>query len=235
MGLYMDALLEMYGGFPMVALFRMFLALVCGTIVGVERQLKGRFVAVGCKTFCMVCLGSALAMITNEYLVRSNNGTGDLARMAAQVISGIGFLGAGTIMTTGSNKVRGLASASSLWVTASLGIAIGAGFYMGAVGGVVLILFSTVFCNMLQNFVNSRSQVMRIQLECETEDFMQRLNEYIANKQFRIMSITRHSENKWYKKDICVILEIDLQKRQLHQEIVEEIRKLDGVRYVQEV
>lgn len=231
----MDVLLEMHGGFSAIAMFRMILALVCGTIVGMERQLKGRFVAVGCKTFCMVCLGAALAMITNEYLVRSNNGSGDLARMAAQVISGIGFLGAGTIMTTGSNKIRGLATASSLWVTASLGIAIGAGFYVGSVGGVALILVSTSFCNAAQKFVNSRSKVMRLQLECETEEVLLQLKEYIAEKKFRIMSIARHSENKWYKKDICVILEMDLQKRQNHQGVVEEIRGLQGVRYAEEI
>lgn len=231
----MDAILQSYGGFAMIALFRMALAVLCGTAVGTERQLKGHTVAAGCTTFCLVCVGSTLAMIANEYIVMTNGGNGDSARMAAQVISGIGFLGAGTIITTGSNKIRGLATAASLWVTAALGISIGAGFYLGAVEGVVLVLISSGFCTAVQRFVNRRSRVMRIQLECTTEDFMLHLIDYIAQKNIRIKTMTRHSENKWYKKDLCVIIEMDLRKRQSHDQILNEIRAFDGLRYIEEI
>lgn len=227
--------LQIHGGFSAVAVFRMVLAVFCGMLVGLERQLKGHSVAAGCKTFCLVCLGAALAMLTNEYIVISGNGNGDLARMAAQVISGIGFLGAGTIITTGSNKIRGLATAASLWVTAALGISIGTGFYTGVAGGVACILVSTAACNVVQRLVNQKSRVMRIQLECINEAFMLQLIEYIRDKNFRIMTITRHSENKWYKKDICVIIEMDLQKRRNHSEILQDIRSMDGLRYIQEI
>lgn len=231
----MDIALQPYGGFSAVVVFRMLLAVICGMMVGIERQLKGHSVAAGCKTFCLVCLGAALAMLTNEYIVISGNGTGDLARMAAQVISGIGFLGAGTIITTGSNKIRGLATAASLWVTAALGISIGTGFYIGAAGGVICILISTAMCNVAQKLVNQRSRIMRIQLECINEAFMLQLIEYITRKNFRIMTITRHSENKWYKKDICVIIEMDLHKRMNHDDILQNIRSMNGVRYIEEI
>lgn len=230
-----DAVLGLYGGFPYVAVFRMMFAIVCGIAIGIERQLKGHAVAAGCKTFCLVCLGSTLAMIANEYIVIRNNGNGDLARMAAQVISGIGFLGAGTIITTGSNKIRGLATAASLWVTAALGICIGAGFYWGAAGGVGLILVSTSVCNLAQRLVNKKSRVMRIQLECMNESFMLRMIEYVTEQNIRILSITRHSENKWYKKDVCVIMEMDLRKRQSHSRILGDIRTFEGLRYVEEI
>lgn len=231
----MDMALQIYKGFSAVAVFRMILAVFCGMIVGIERQLKGHSVAAGCKTFCLVCLGSTLAMLTNEYIVISRNGNGDLARMAAQVISGIGFLGAGTIITTGSNKIRGLATAASLWVTAALGISIGTGFYIGVIGGVACILISTAACNVVQKLVNQKSRVMRIQLECIDETCMLQMIEYIRTKKIQIMTITRHSENKWYKKDICVIIEMDLRKRMSHCEILQDIGNMDGVRYIQEI
>ena len=110
--------------FEIVALIKLLLATLCGGLVGLEREMKGR--PAGLKTFSLVCVGATLAMITNEYIyVTLAHGSGDSARMAAQVISGIGFLGAGTIIVTGQSQVRGLTTAAALWVTASVGIAIG--------------------------------------------------------------------------------------------------------------
>ena len=137
--------------FEVVALFRMIVASICGGLIGLEREMKGR--PAGLKTFSLVCIGATLAMITNEYISRNFGGSGDLARMAAQVISGIGFLGAGTIIVTGTNQVRGLTTAAALWVTAALGISIGAGFYFGAFGGVAVIFTSSMTCKMIDRMV----------------------------------------------------------------------------------
>lgn len=231
----MDAIYQLRDGYAISVLFRLLFAVLCGTAVGIERQFKGHTVAAGCTTFCLVCVGSTLAMVANEYIVMLNGGNGDSARMAAQVISGIGFLGAGTIITTGSNKIRGLATAASLWVTAALGITIGSGFYLGAIEGVALVLISSIFCTSVQRFMSQRSRVMRIQLECTTEEFMLQLIDYFNNRNIRIKTMTRHSENKWYKSDVCVIIEMDLRKRQSHNQILNEIRAFDGLRYVEEI
>lgn len=116
--------------FQISTLMRLVFAAVCGGLIGLERELKGR--PAGLKTFSLVCVGATLAMITNEYIsVYVSGGSGDAARMAAQVISGIGFLGAGTIIVTGVNQIKGLTTAAALWVTAALGITIGTGFYFG--------------------------------------------------------------------------------------------------------
>ena len=109
-------------------LIRLVCAAVCGGIIGFERGLKGR--PAGLKTFSLVCIGATMVMVTNEYIIEYvSGGSGDPARLAAQVISGIGFLGAGTIMVTGANQVKGLTTAAALWVTAAIGITIGSGFY----------------------------------------------------------------------------------------------------------
>ena len=92
--------------FLISVLVRLFCAAICGGIIGFERGLKGR--PAGLKTFSLVCIGATMVMVTNEYImIYVSGGSGDAARMAAQVISGIGFLGAGTIMVTGANRSKG--------------------------------------------------------------------------------------------------------------------------------
>lgn len=105
---------------------RLGFATMIGALVGMERSSRGR--GAGVKTHALVCMGSALVMLTSEYMRISLHNTGDMARMGAQIISGIGFLGAGTIIVTGRNHVRGLTTAAGLWVCACEGMSIGIGF-----------------------------------------------------------------------------------------------------------
>ena len=220
--------------FEAIALIKLLLATLCGGLVGLEREMKGR--PAGLKTFSLVCVGATLAMITNEYIyITLAHGSGDSARMAAQVISGIGFLGAGTIMVTGQNQVRGLTTAAALWVTASVGIAIGSGFYFGGVAG-ICVIYLTSFCyRYIDRKIVEKSKVMRIYVEGIDEEFMLRLVEYFGSNGIRVASLTRRSENKWYKKDTCAMIELDLGKRQPHGFVLEGIRELKGLRYVEEI
>ena len=111
-------------------LLRSGLALLFGGILGYDREKKGR--PAGFRTYMVVCLGSALAMMTGIYLTNIT-GSGDSGRIAAQVISGIGFLGAGTILVTKQRQVKGLTTAAGLWAAACIGLAMGAGFYSGGI------------------------------------------------------------------------------------------------------
>ncbi len=130
------------------ALLKIFLAMVFGGIIGLEREIGNR--PAGFRTHTLVCMGSALVMLTSEYLINtySDLSIPDPARLGAQVISGIGFLGAGTIIKDGS-RVRGLTTAASLWVVACIGIAIGAGFYWGAL---IAAVFSYITLFLLKKF-----------------------------------------------------------------------------------
>ena len=110
-------------------LLRTVLAMVFSGIFGYEREKKGR--PAGCRTYMVVCIGSEIAMMTGIFLSRELGST-DPSRIAAQVISGIGFLGAGTILVTRQNQVKGLTTAAGLWADACLGLALGSGFYSGA-------------------------------------------------------------------------------------------------------
>lgn len=234
----METLFEMLKSslenFQMFALFRMILAGICGGIIGFERELKGK--PAGLKTFSFVCMGATLAMVTNEYIMRYlTGGSGDAARMAAQVISGIGFLGAGTIMVSGANQIRGLTTAAALWVTAALGITIGCGFYFGAITGTVLVcLFSTVF-TFFDKIIADNNRFVKLCTEVVNEDTMILMLEFFSEKDIRVKHLHRKSEYKWYKKDICVVMDIDFGKWQKHDIVLDELRNMEGVRFLEEV
>lgn len=219
--------------FLRVALMRVLAASVCGGLIGLERELKGR--PAGLKTFSLVCIGAALAMVTNEYIAKMAGGDADLARMAAQVISGIGFLGAGTIIVTGTNQIRGLTTAAALWVTAALGICIGTGFYTGAIGSIGIILLSSMVCRMVDRLVADKSRILKLYVEGVNEEFMLSLIHHLEISGIRIQNIVRKSENKWYKNDTCVMAELDLGRRRCHKEVIDSIRQMDGLRYVEEI
>ena len=112
------------------SILRLSLSILCGGILGIERGKANR--SAGMRTYSLVCMSAALVMLTGEYMYEAF-GTGDPARLGAQVVSGIGFLGAGSIIIEGNTKIRGLTTAAGLWSAACIGLAIGIGFYVGGV------------------------------------------------------------------------------------------------------
>lgn len=129
--------------FAVETLLRLVLAGVLGGLIGYEREHTNR--PAGFRTHILVCVGAALVMVTSEFIFDRYSGIVNLdpARLGAQVISGIGFLGAGTIIRDGFN-VRGLTTAASLWAVSCVGIAAGIGFYGGAVIATVLIYLTLI-------------------------------------------------------------------------------------------
>lgn len=124
----------------MEIVLRLLLSVLLSGLVGLEREAKGR--AAGFRTHILVCLGSTLIMLTGVYMAEHYRGSGlevDPSRMAAQVVSGIGFLGAGTIIQF-RDSVRGLTTAASVWAASGVGLAVGAGFYVGASATTVIVL-----------------------------------------------------------------------------------------------
>ena len=116
---------------------RLLIATAIGIVIGIQREFKKN--SAGMRTHALVSLGACIAMLTNEYLFLKYGDSTDVARMASYVLSGIGFLGAGTIIKDGL-RVRGLTTAAGLWVLASLGIAAGAGFYAVAIAGTAIVV-----------------------------------------------------------------------------------------------
>lgn len=138
---------------PMDILMRLLCAMIVGTVIGMEREYTHR--PAGLRTHILVSLGACVVMITGQLIFcqyRPYGATSDPARLAAQVISGVGFLGAGTIMREGVN-VKGLTTAASLWAVACLGIAAGGGYYEVALLGMVLMFVTLTLLEVFQNLL----------------------------------------------------------------------------------
>lgn len=129
-------------------LIRLLAAAFIGGLIGLERGRHGR--AAGLRTHILICTGAAITSLMSFYLKDMGN-TGDMARMSAQVISGIGFLGTGTILVRKNSIITGLTTASGMWATAVIGIAIGCGFYSCALIASAICLFSVTFLSRLEH------------------------------------------------------------------------------------
>lgn len=140
-------------------IFRLVLATLCGGLIGIEREYHNK--AGGFRTHILVAVGSALIISMSMYGFSG----GDPARLAAQVVSGIGFLGAGTIMREKSN-VKGLTTAASIWVTAGIGLAFGNGFYLGGAVTTIIVLFSLMALGFFEyRLLNKKYKI--IEITCE--------------------------------------------------------------------
>ena len=144
----MEHVLEQLQGFNVYSVtFRILLATIVGGCIGSERGRHGR--AAGLRTHILVCVGAAMTTLIGLYATHCLGSSGDPMRMGAQVVSGMGFLGAGTIMVRNRSHVTGLTTAAGLWATACLGLAIGAGFYMAVIPAFLVIMATiTVFIHL---------------------------------------------------------------------------------------
>ena len=156
---------------------RVLLAAVLGGLVGSERGRRGR--AAGMRTHVLVCLGAAMTSMVGLYSAEVLGFTSDPLRVSAQVISGIGFLGAGTIMTRNHAQITGLTTAAGLWATASLGLCIGTGFYGGVLAAFLVILVTMVALPSLERKRRTRREYVCYYLELDnvkrTDDFYEQI------------------------------------------------------------
>jgi putative Mg2+ transporter-C (MgtC) family protein len=149
--------------FELEILARLLLAVLLGGFIGYEREHTNR--PAGFRTHILVCAGAALVMVTSEYMVRKYSiAAVDPARLGAQVISGIGFLGAGTIIRDGVN-VRGLTTAASLWAVSCVGLAVGSGFYLGAVVATILVFITLISLKKAERRFSRRNRYRTIIIE----------------------------------------------------------------------
>ncbi len=138
---------------------RLILAVIVGGLIGLERGRHGA--QAGLRTHILVCVGATVTALTGVYLVEIGFG-GDVARLSAQVISGIGFLGAGMILVRGNSVIRGLTTAAGMWATAAIGIALGYGFYIGAIVGAALCIFCVTVLSRLER---AQKNVLNVYIE----------------------------------------------------------------------
>ena len=153
-------------------LTRLIIAALVGGIIGTERGRHGR--AAGLRTHILICLGAAITSLTSLYLSEVLGYSSDIARLSAQVISGIGFLGAGMIIIKNNNVITGLTTAAGVWTTSVIGIAVGFGFYEGAIVVTALFLIAIIFFAKLERRKKA-AEIIYVEI-----DDMYKANEIVA-------------------------------------------------------
>ncbi|WP_236838873.1 MgtC/SapB family protein [Caldalkalibacillus salinus] len=212
---------------------RLFLATLLGGLVGIEREQNNH--PAGFRTHILVCVGSSLIMLISMYgfesFIYNNpeiNTIQDPARLAAQVVSGIGFLGAGTILVHGGT-VRGLTTAASLWVVAGIGLALGSGFYYGAVLSTVLVLLSLVVLNRIEDTFIRKGQLHVVQLKVlDSPGKLGEVATRIGEKNISIRKITIN-ETKIEEGIVQVSIGLRLPQKVTIAHVLDELRQIKGI------
>jgi putative Mg2+ transporter-C (MgtC) family protein len=181
-------------------LLKLGLSVVLGGVIGLEREIKGK--PAGLRTNILICVGATLLtdVSVNIGITETGQRVGDPARLAAQIVSGIGFIGAGTIMQ-GGGMVTGLTSAATIWVVASLGIAIGAGFYVEAAGTGLLVTIVLASLARLELRLRRLKRVVSFTIRAQPGTSFDELRSALEAHGIRIMShkIFDHPEDRTFE------------------------------------
>lgn len=159
----------------------------------------------------------------------------DPTRLAAQVVSGVGFLGAGTIIVTRNDEVRGLTTAAGLWLAAGLGLAVGIGFYSGAIIGFLFSVFALIFLKKIDIYIKQHAKSMDVYLEYNAAFSFRKLSEYAKEHCFELFDMQRGKIKTLNGKMGTLIFSIEFAQKLNHTEALDSLYLLDGVEYLKEI
>lgn len=230
---FVDMLNFLQGNSDAAVGIRLFMATVFGSVVGWERIARHH--NAGIKTFALVSLGSAMATALNIYLSLLPGLSADVSRIPAGVVSGIGFLGAGTILVTGRKQIKGLSTAATLWVTSCMGMAIGAGYVVVGFVCFLLIEFSNLVLIRFSSHVEQNSKYISIYVEVSKSSGVNKLTKWMEDQRFTIVSMTKNKEKTLQSSDTGLMIDLDLGHKLNHDGLLNMISDLDYVSYVEEV
>ena len=222
----MLSFLDPFRGLSLTSLaVRMLLAVFCGSVIGIEREFKRR--PAGFRTHILICMGAAITLVMNYPT--------DIARLGAQVVAGIGFIGAGTIVVTKHQRVKGLTTAAGLWTVAIVGLCIGAGFYEGAILATFLVLFAELLLSKLEYFITRNSPEVNILLEYTERPCLDDLLVLLRSNNIKLLhlEITRSTRNE--KRNACAIFSLRLHKKCPLEKLLDLINETEGVISVEEI
>lgn len=212
---------------------RLILAVICGGVIGIERAYKRR--TAGFRTHILICLGAAMTTLTSQYLYLVMHYYTDMARLGAQVVAGIGFIGAGTIIVTRRQRVKGLTTAAGLWTAAIIGLALGGGFYEGGLLATILILIAELLFSKLEHRILDHLPEISLYLEytdrCCLDDILKLYREQKLN--ILNMQITRPADNT--ERHACVIFTLRLPRHCNVNDLLELITSIPGISSVEEL
>jgi putative Mg2+ transporter-C (MgtC) family protein len=211
---------------------RLVVAFICGGLIGIEREYKRR--PAGFRTHILICLGAAMTTLTSQYLYITMQMFTDVGRLGAQVIAGIGFIGAGTIIVTRQRRVKGLTTAAGMWTAAIIGLACGAGYVECALFATLLVLLAELLLIKLEYRVSSTTREMNLYVEyaeaANLDDILHRLRE----QQVKVtnLEISRKLDGD---RRYCAVLSVRNMKRVPNDRLLGGIEEMPDVLLVEEI
>ena len=210
-------------------LVRLFFAVLCGGAIGIEREHKRR--TAGFRTHILICLGAAMTTMISQFLLYNMHLYTDIGRLGAQVIAGIGFIGAGTIIVTKRRQVKGLTTAAGLWTCAIIGLAIGAGYFEAALLSTIIILLAEIFFSRFEYWVLENAKNINIYVEYTGNENLDSVIRLL--KSYRVviidLEITKSGVNS------CAIFQLQLPKKISHDKVMTSISASEGIISVEEL
>ena len=213
-------------------ILRILVAVIFGGLIGLERGLKHR--PAGMRTYMLVCVGACLIMLTNQYLFQVTS-TGDPMRLGAQVVSGIGFLGAGTIIVTKHNQIKGLTTAAGLWSAAGVGLALGVGFYEAALVAGVAVFTVLTLMQRLDNKMRSKTKFLDLYIEFSQDVSLGTLIQSLREMGLEVSDLQNEPASAFDGNSRGLVVCLKAKKRSNHLLLMEQIGKLPGILHLEEL
>ena len=212
---------------------RLVMAFLCGGIIGLEREYRRR--AAGFRTHILICLGAAITTMTSQYLHYVMNYNTDIARMGAQVVAGVGFIGAGSIIVTRHQRVQGLTTAAGLWTSAIVGLAMGAGFYEGGIVVTGMVLMIEIFLSKIEYYILRKTPEVSIYLEYKDSRSLNRLFALCRDHKVTILGIEVTKTSEQPNSNSCAVITLRLHKYCPTETLTRLVREIDGISSVVEI
>ena len=212
---------------------RLVLAMLCGGLVGLEREFKRR--SAGFRTHILICLGAAMTTMTSQYLFLNMHYYLDMARMGASVVAGIGFIGAGTIIVTRRQRVKGLTTAAGLWAAAIIGLSLGGGFYEGGLFATALIMVAELFFSRVEYRMLKNAPEVNLYIEYSDNKTMDVLLQEFREHGLKILNMGIIHSKSNEEHNACAIFTLRLHKGLDVDHLRQEICATAGVISVREL
>ena len=213
---------------------RMLTAMACGGVIGIERELKRR--PAGFRTHILICVGASITVLTNLFLYQVMHLYTDVSRMGAQVITGISFIGAGTIIVTKRRRVKGLTTAAGLWAVGIIGLVCGAGYLEMALFASAMVLFAELVLSRLEYRFVRHIKDTNLYVEYESADDIQEIMTTLAGFGLEVgdLEISR-IQGEDGKMHCCAILARQAGKEDLGRNVIPAVAALEGVESIVEM
>ena len=213
-------------------LARLTLAVICGGLIGAEREIKRR--PAGFRTHILICLGSAITTLTSQYMLFQHL-YNDIARLGAQVIAGIGFIGAGTIVVTKRQRVKGLTTAAGLWVAAIIGLMCGAGYAEAALSATFAVLFAEILLSRLEYRFARTVTDANLYIEYTGAEAIEKVISLIKGMKAKLTGLEISRTANGGSHGYCAVVSVRTDRKHPVRELTEAIAKEEGVTLIEEL